>query len=74
MTGFTETHRYLRLKTPDGRRLRVSCAYVRQLEEAPGGGTLITVADQASTRHVVEDIEAITAMLEEGTVRYRESE
>jgi hypothetical protein len=72
MTGFVETHRYLRLHTADGRRLRVSCAYVRQLEEAPGGGTLITVADQASTRHVVESIDDITARLEEGTVRYTE--
>jgi len=52
-------------------QIYVSAVYVRQLEAAPEGeGTLITVADQAATRHVRESIETVIALLEEGTVRY----
>lgn len=71
---FLETHRYLSLHTTDGRTLRVSCAYVRMLESAIDGGTHITVADQASTRHVRETIDEILVVLESGTVRYNELE
>lgn len=72
MSGFLETHRYLSLTARDGRRIRVTAAYVRMLEESPIGGTLITVADQESTRHVLEDIETLTKLLEQGSVRYAE--
>lgn len=70
MTNFLETHEYLPLMTKDGRKLLVTRAYIRMLEEAPDGGTYITVADQASTRHVVENIEMIRKELIRGTVRY----
>lgn len=71
---FLETHRYLSLTLVNGQRLRVSCAYVRMLEEADGGGTLITVADHVSTRWVRESIDEILAILEQGTVRYSDLE
>lgn len=70
MTHFVETHQYLHLTTATGRRLFITRAYVRQLEEASGGGTYITVADQASTRHVTQSIDEIMAILTQGTVRY----